>query len=300
MKYFYLILIISNSLSSLSQDTIRLPQGLFPFFENCIETKNELIPVQDMLGRVHFLKNKNWELKDSNNVNFNYFIKHRFTKAPTEFRVKFLASKNLKEITQEIQETTKEKGKSIEQITINGIESIIVHDSTNYACCGFPFFVKSLFVPLGKDLVVFNFSCQNKIKKECLCQFKEIINSIYLIPTLDLEDTINLPPIKYTITNNQEIRNLNKGIKNKLDSLTPYLLKNPNIMLDIGVHYTNKKYPSLSTRGAMALAFSIKYYLEDQGVKNTLIPVSYGDSEPIHPTLFSPLNNRIEFKVLRK
>ena len=47
-----------------------------------------------MLGRVHFLINDEWELNDSSNVNFNYSFQPKNVKAPTEFRVKFLASKN--------------------------------------------------------------------------------------------------------------------------------------------------------------------------------------------------------------
>lgn len=300
MKNFLFTLTLFLSITSLSQDTIKAPNNLFPCFTPCSETDKNFIQVEDMLGRAHFLMNKKWELIDSSNVNLNYSIKPRGVKAPTEFRLKFLASKNLEEITKAIQETTKEKGKSIESIKINGQKAIIVHDSTNYFCCDFPFFVKSLFIPVGKDLAVFNFSCQNKRKKECLCQFKKIVNSIYLTPTIDIVDSINLPSFQFTINHNQEISDLNQEIKNKLDSIIPFLLKKPNLKLDIGVHYTNNKRLTYSTKSSMTLAFSIQHYLKDHKVKNTLIPVAYGDSEPIEFKLFSPKNNRVEFKILRK
>lgn len=298
MRFFFWPFLLMSLFCS-AQDSIFIPKNLFPLFEDCYEDEEDLVRVQDLLGRAVFGINKKWEGIDSTNINLNYYFKPDDAVAPTEFRVKFLASKNLEEITNEIIGSTDQRGKSIEYITVFGSKSIIVHDSTNFFCCEFPFFVKSLFVPLGKDLVVFNFSCQNQ-GGDCLCQFKQILESIRLVPTLDEVDSLNLPSFEYSLSDNQELRSLNDEIRKKLDLIAPFLLENPNLKIDVGVHHVNKDYLTLSTRGSMTLAHSIVYYLQEKGIKNIMIPVAYGDSEPKDSSLYSPKNNRVEFEILRK
>lgn len=129
-------------------------------------------------------------------------------------------------------------------------------------------------------------------------------------PTFSLSDSnVEIGAI-YTLQNrfSKYSNNISDRLKQELNSVSKFLLKNPKLKVEVSVH-SNEEHSDITTAER---AREIESYLRSQGIKGSkIVTIGYGDKRPVitqrelfkFKTLEGKLkakeqNDRIEMKVL--
>ena len=95
--------------------------------------------------------------------------------------------------------------------------------------------------------------------------------------------------------------------KRTLDSIAQLLLEHPTLIVEVGSHTDSKGNATYNKKLSEQRSLAALLYLRNQGIEaERLIPVGYGDAQPIAPNKIDgqdneagrALNRRTEFRIL--